>query len=699
MDLVDVRLVDSNNEISTDNPLLNQYRNLAKIEFVLCHSLPLYNTNNASWTYPTLVRSVNTVNGNVINLNHLMRDNSDVLNKEIKNDIIIGYMSEGKIVELEVDEKGNYPLVPAKPIPIIATGYLWKRTVSEIISRMKNGEKFKVSMECEYESLGFLYDNEFYTSSDKPEFIGVREFNGKPVVRVLGGISPEGGEVNFWGVALLDKVTPADQSAKVLTTVAMEIGDLQAIEGEVIMAEKFTDKLNSETANILQAILTKNLDDINEEFIANALIEQDKKVKELEQEIQNKINDELREQAVANKLPIAETNPSWDSSAAKKRVAQWASNDQSGDRDKIDWEKYGKAFFYTDINNKEDFSGYKLPFADVAEDTLKAIPRGVFAAAAAVSGARGGVTIPSESLGSVKSDIEFYYHNMERKTPWENASDLAAIKGSLEEHVQLIEQNFKEALMISGEFNDRCWIRGTFSDRLIVEQWDETAGCTTWEVMYSYDSKGNIVFGDKNQVKVNYVETVEPIKEDDVKNPQMMPSGILEYANEDNNDNNEGASEMEVKENNENENVELASLKTRVEELVLEVQNLKNERDNLVQEKEQATRSALIDSRKKALEADFDLEDLLDGDDEQKLGSMSEDDFTAFAAKMKKIVTKSKNYKQLWNDGASSPTPKEEENNNEVSLEQGGVDVTTKLVTPAVPEFQTSADLKSKFKF
>ena len=250
MDLVDVKLLETQTEVSSDNPLLNQYRNLAKIEFVLCHSLPSVNSNNASWTYATLVNSVGTVKGGVINLNHLMRDNSEVLNKEVKNDIIIGYMSEGTILELERDESGNYPMVPARAIPIIVTGYLWKRAVSEIISRMKNGEKFKVSMECEYESLGFLYEGEFYTSDQRPEFIGVREFSGKPVVRVLGGIDPNGGEVNFWGAALLDKVNPADQSAKVLTTVAMEIGDPpQQIEEEIIMAEKnflscFTNRKN-----------------------------------------------------------------------------------------------------------------------------------------------------------------------------------------------------------------------------------------------------------------------------------------------------------------------------------------------------------------------------------------------------------------------------------------------------------------------
>ena len=174
---------------------------------------------------------------------------------------------------------------------------------------------------------------------------------------------------------------------------------------------------------------------------------------------------------------------------------------------------------------------------------------------------------------------------------------------------------------------------------------------------------------------------------------------MKEQDEEEKNDNNkEGASEMEVNEN-ENNQQELASLKTRIEELVLENQNLKGERDALVQEKEQAARNALIDSRKKALEADFELEDLLDSEDEEKLGSMTDEQFTAYATKMKKIVNKSKNYKQLWKDGANeNEAAKEEVKENTPQKEQAS-EVTPKIVTPAVPEFPIDENLKSKFKF
>ncbi len=45
-------------------------------------------------------------------------------------------------------------------------------------------------------------------------------------------------------------------------------------------------------------------------------------------------------------LPLADRARAWDASAAEMRVRKWASSDDSGDVDKIDWSKYEKAFFW-----------------------------------------------------------------------------------------------------------------------------------------------------------------------------------------------------------------------------------------------------------------------------------------------------------------------------------------------------------------
>jgi len=111
-------------------------------------------------------------------------------------------------------------------------------------------------------------------------------------------------------------------------------------------------------------------------------------------------------------LPLADRSRSWDATAAEGRVRKWAGGP---DKDDINWTKYRKAFFWYDADDRENFKAYKLPFADVIGGTLTAVPKGIFASAAAVQGARGGVDIPSSDESGVKSHIEKYYAKMRRE--------------------------------------------------------------------------------------------------------------------------------------------------------------------------------------------------------------------------------------------------------------------------------------------
>jgi len=112
-------------------------------------------------------------------------------------------------------------------------------------------------------------------------------------------------------------------------------------------------------------------------------------------------------------LPLADEEKEWDADAAKGRIKEWAGGDD------IDWDKYRRAFLWYDSENKETQGAYKLPIADVVDDGLNVVPRGVFAAAGAVSGARGGVDIPDDDLPKVKTHLEKYYDKMDRKAPWQ----------------------------------------------------------------------------------------------------------------------------------------------------------------------------------------------------------------------------------------------------------------------------------------
>jgi len=124
-------------------------------------------------------------------------------------------------------------------------------------------------------------------------------------------------------------------------------------------------------------------------------------------------------------LAMADEEMEWDNDAAEDHRREYA-----GGEDDIDWDKYREGFLWYDSDEKEKFGSYKLPIADVVDGDLKAVPRGVFAAAGAIGGARGGVDIPDDDVAGVKSHLEKYYDKMDRKAPWQKETSGDAPDGA-----------------------------------------------------------------------------------------------------------------------------------------------------------------------------------------------------------------------------------------------------------------------------
>lgn len=126
-------------------------------------------------------------------------------------------------------------------------------------------------------------------------------------------------------------------------------------------------------------------------------------------------------------IPAADQENAWDGNSARNRLAKWASSDGSGDKDKINWGKYRKAFTWFDESAPESFGSYKLPHHDVVEGELKTVWRGVTAAMAALLGARGGANIPEEERKAVYNHLAKHYRQFEEEAPeFKNYSDIAA---------------------------------------------------------------------------------------------------------------------------------------------------------------------------------------------------------------------------------------------------------------------------------
>lgn len=107
-------------------------------------------------------------------------------------------------------------------------------------------------------------------------------------------------------------------------------------------------------------------------------------------------------------LPLAERGMAWSKDDALGRVRVKTDSKEKPSA------TYKKAFFWYDEKNEEMYGSYKLPFADVVGGELKAVPRGVFAVAAALRGARGGVNIPDADKQKIISNLNKYYAKMRK---------------------------------------------------------------------------------------------------------------------------------------------------------------------------------------------------------------------------------------------------------------------------------------------
>ena len=111
-------------------------------------------------------------------------------------------------------------------------------------------------------------------------------------------------------------------------------------------------------------------------------------------------------------LPLAERDRQWDGDAAERRVRDWA-----GALDGPN-EAYRNAHLWFDKDKKDNFTAYKMLIADVVEGTLKAVPRGIMAAAGVLDGARGGVDIPTADAERARAHLAKYYAKMGDSPPW-----------------------------------------------------------------------------------------------------------------------------------------------------------------------------------------------------------------------------------------------------------------------------------------
>lgn len=113
-------------------------------------------------------------------------------------------------------------------------------------------------------------------------------------------------------------------------------------------------------------------------------------------------------------LQLADQSRRWSAAAAEKRVRKWAGAEDAPNA------KYRRAHLWYETGRAHEFTGYKLPIADVVDGELKAVPRAIISAAAVVDGARGGVDVPDSDRPKLRRQLDRYYDKMGETAPWKS---------------------------------------------------------------------------------------------------------------------------------------------------------------------------------------------------------------------------------------------------------------------------------------
>jgi len=220
------------------------------------------------------------------------------------------------------------------------------------------------------------------------------------------------------------------------------------------VAKNWTDEEIRKCVDAANAVMEESGDDQEAIFACIHAAGKSKEQKSMETEIR------AWKPCGAADLPLADRGMAWDASAAEQHVRKWAGGP---DKEGMDWAKYRQAFFAYDSEHGEEFTGYKLQFADIVNGQLRAVPRGIFAVAAVLMGSRGGVDLPGEVQDAIKGKVAAYYHKIEDglKAPWEeekkSATPMRVGRVLSEKNRQLIQnaiQQSKEAIEALQELLD-----------------------------------------------------------------------------------------------------------------------------------------------------------------------------------------------------------------------------------------------------
>ena len=223
----------------------------------------------------------------------------------------------------------------------------------------------------------------------------------------------------------------------------------------------------------------------------------------------------------ADYLPVGSNTGHWDGSAAEKRMREFC-----GGMDNMDWDKYRKGFIVYDSDKKEEFGGYKLPFADIVHDKMKADPRGIMAAAGAIQGARGGVDLPSALIIAAKDFLDPYFKEMGSIAPWNKAmGDMGSEDNIM---IETPDGEYCSGDPATCPMGDNCPLCGEWSGASCGSTCPD---CTPDQICESCDAAKKPMYFEEESMKSNEIDLVLKIDENGLKNCEKTIDNFCDMVN------------------------------------------------------------------------------------------------------------------------------------------------------------------------
>lgn len=116
----------------------------------------------------------------------------------------------------------------------------------------------------------------------------------------------------------------------------------------------------------------------------------------------------------AMRLPIGERSIQWDGAAAEQRIREYTNSTAKPSSN------YRKFFMYFDQENADEFTAYKLPFADIIDGSPVCVPAAISAIKGALSGSRDGVDIPELDRQRIQHAVDYYQNRIDKEQPQSN---------------------------------------------------------------------------------------------------------------------------------------------------------------------------------------------------------------------------------------------------------------------------------------